>query len=151
MNRLQGTWRLVDWSASIGGKPVRPFGGDTTGLITYTEESRMWGTLMRVDRENVDAPTLAAASVEERAVAAAGYLNYAGTYRIEGNSVIHFVEVSLYPNWIGGEQVRRIDWVENPAGGYDLVLSARDTRPDGSEIANRLQWRRLAEWDQSLS
>lgn len=143
MNDFVGTWRLVEWTATINGRQARPFRGDTTGLITYTDDGRMWGTLMRVDRDNVDAPTLASATVEERSRAAAGYLNYAGAYRVEGDTVIHTVELSLYPNWIGGEQVRDVEWVAGPAGTRDLVLSALDHHPDGTEVYNRLHWRQI--------
>ena len=128
---------------------MKPFGGVTTGLLTYTPEGRMWGTLMRVDREPVDGHTLAAAPADQRALAAAGYLNYAGSYRVEGSTVIHSVEVSLFPNWIGGDQHRSMEWVENERGGHDLVLSARSTTDEGTSTYNRLQWRRLEEWDQT--
>lgn len=140
---LIGTWRLKQWTATVDGRAVTPFGGATTGLLTYTEDMRMWGTLMRVDRSPVDADTLAAAAVEERAAAAAGYLNYAGTYRLEGERVIHSVEVSLYPNWIGGDQHRSIEWLPTKDGHFDLVLSATSVNRHGQEVTNRLQWRRL--------
>lgn len=45
---------------------------------------------------------------------------YAGTYEIDGNSVVHYVDISLFPNWIGGEQ-RRIARLD----GDRLALLAR--------------------------
>ncbi len=143
---LVGTWKLVEWTAEVDGKPVTPFGGETTGLITYTGDGRMWGTLMRVDRPLVDGDTLAAASEPERAAAAAGYLNYAGTYRLEGSTVVHEVEVSLFPNWIGTDQVREMQWASNEGGGQDLLLSAQSTSSKGEAVSNRLVWRRLEDW-----
>lgn len=144
---IVGTWRLVSWTADVDGHPLKPFGGETTGLITYTDEGRMWGTLMRVDRDRLDAPTLAAAAERDRALAAAGYLNYAGTYRVEPGRVLHQVEVSLYPNWIGTEQVREMEWEPNHAGSVDLILSAAVAQQDGRVVSNRLVWRRLDDWD----
>lgn len=144
---IVGTWKLVEWTASVDGKPMTPFGGETTGLITYTNDGRMWGTLMRVDRPLVDGDTLAAAPESERAAAAAGYLNYAGTYRLEGSTVIHEVEVSLFPNWIGTDQVREVGWAPNAHGGKDLLLSAESTSRKGETVTNRLIWRRLEDWD----
>lgn len=146
---LVGTWKLVEWEADIDGRPVTPFGGPTTGLLTYTSDGRMWGTLMRVDRPKVDGDTLAAAPEVERAAAAAGYLNYAGTYVVDGDVVIHFVEVSLFPNWIGGQQVRSMEWVPNQTGGTDLVLSAISETRAGNRASNRLRWRRLSDWASS--
>lgn len=144
---LVGTWKLVEWTAAVDGKPVTPFGGETTGLITYTADGRMWGTLMRVDRPPVDGDTLAAAPESERAAAAAGYLNYAGTYRLEGSTVIHEVEISLFPNWIGTDQIREMTWEPNNGGGDDLVLAAASTSRQGEIVTNRLIWRRLENWD----
>ncbi len=144
---LVGTWKLVEWTAAVDGRPMTPFGGETTGLITYTEDGRMWGTLMRVDRPLVDGDTFAAAPEPERATAAAGYLNYAGTYRLEGTTVVHEVEVSLFPNWIGTEQVREMQWARNNRGGHDLLLSAKSTSRKGEIVTNRLIWRRLDDWD----
>ncbi|MEX1038124.1 MAG: lipocalin-like domain-containing protein [Acidimicrobiia bacterium] len=143
---IVGTWKLVDWTAAIDDKPVTPFGGETTGLITYTEDGRMWGTLMRVDRPPVDGDTLAAAPESERAAAAAGYLNYAGTYRLEGSTVVHSVEMSLFPNWIGTDQVREMEWAPNNNGGTDLILAAASTSSRGETVTNRLIWRRLEDW-----
>lgn len=144
---LVGTWKLVEWTAAVDRKPVTPFGGETTGLITYTEGGRMWGTLMRVDRPLVDGDTLAAAPESERAAAAAGYLNYAGTYRLEGSTVVHEVEVSLFPNWIGTDQVREMEWAQNDRGGHDLLLSAQSISSKGEIVTNHLIWRRLEDWD----
>lgn len=144
---LVGTWKLVEWTASVDGEPVTPFGGETTGLITYTADGRMWGTLMRVDRPLVDGDTLAAAPESERAAAAAGYLNYAGTYRLAGSTVVHEVEVSLFPNWIGTDQVREMQWAPNDRGGRDLLLSAESTSSKGEIVVNHLIWRRLEYWD----
>lgn len=144
---LVGTWKLVEWTAAVDGKPVTPFGGETTGLITYTIDGRMWGTLMRVERPLVDGDTLAAAPESERAAAAAGYLNYAGTYRLEGSTVVHEVEVSLFPNWIGTDQIREMQWAPNDRGGHDLVLSAQSTSSKEEIVTNRLIWRRLEDLD----
>ncbi|MEX0756893.1 MAG: lipocalin-like domain-containing protein, partial [Acidimicrobiia bacterium] len=89
MESLVGTWRLVDWTASVDDTVTRPFGGRAEGILTYTEDGRMWATLQRQDRALLGSGTLAAATAEQRAVAAAGYLSYAGTYTVDGDRVIH--------------------------------------------------------------
>ena len=139
MSSLVGTWRLVEWAVTRDGVPApKPFGGTPTGLLTYTADGRMSATLMRTDRPDLGSATLASATVEQRATAAAGYLAYAGTYRIDGDRVRHVVEVSLFPDWVGGMQERQIDWEDG-----DLVLSADTPTPDGHEESNRLRWRRV--------
>lgn len=140
MSSLIGNWRLVEWTAEVGSRVQRPFGGDVAGLLTYTADGRMWATLMKNDRNPVAASTLAGATARDRAAAAAGYINYAGSYTRDGDRVLHHVEVSLLPNWVGTDEVRQVGWIDG-----DLELS---TLPavgrSGVEIVNRLRWRRIA-------
>lgn len=109
------------------------------GRLTYTADSHMWATLMRRDRTLITAATLAGATAIDRAAAAAGYLNYTGTYTELDGRVVHHVELSLMPNWVGGDQERNIGWEDE-----DLVLS---TDPEigrsGEQIVNFLRWRRI--------
>ena len=47
-------------------------------------------------------------------------MSYCGRYEFRGDTVIHRVELSLFPNWIGGYQERLVDLRENR-----LTLSTR--------------------------
>jgi hypothetical protein len=139
MSKLVGTWELVEWTATVGDRSQRPFGGDVMGRLTYTVDGHMWATLMRRDRRPLTATTLAGATASERAAAAAGYLNYTGTYTEMADRVIHHVELSLMPNWVGGDQERIVSWIDG-----DLVLSTEpETGRSGEVIVNRLRWRRI--------
>lgn len=139
MSDLVGTWELVDWTASVGSRRQRPFGGEVTGKLTYTADGHMWATLMRRERPAVSAASLAGATASERAAVAAGYLNYAGTYTVLGDRVVHHVQVSLLPNWVGEDQERVVRWIDG-----DLELSTDpETGRTGEPIVNRLRWRRL--------
>lgn len=98
----------------------------------------MWAVLQKRDRPPLRTGTLAAASAEQRAAAAAGYLSYGGSYVVDGNRVVHYVDTALFPDWIGGEQVRLIDW-----NGDELILSTLpETTTGGRTVVNRLRWRR---------
>ena len=145
MNDLIGTWRLVDWSFSVdAGRETRPWGGVAVGLLTYTEDGRMWAALMRPDRVASPTETLSGAPADVRASAAAGYLTYAGRYSIRDQEVIHHVEVSLLPNWVGIDEVRIASWLENGDGTRDLVLSTHPTTTGaGRTTVNRLRWRKI--------
>jgi hypothetical protein len=135
---LVGTWTLVDWTASVDETVLRPFGGKAEGWLTYTEDGRMWAALQRRDRAALGTGTLAAATAEQRAAAAAGYLSYGGRYTRDGDRVVHHVETSLFPDWIGAVQIRLISWVRD-----DLVLSTPDERSAGGRtVVNRLRWSR---------
>jgi hypothetical protein len=57
---------------------------------------------------------------------------------MDGDRVVHHVETSLFPDWIGAVQIRLISWV-----GDDLVLSTPDeTSAGGRTVVNRLRWSR---------
>jgi hypothetical protein len=51
---------------------------------------------------------LGAAPDAEIAAAARDYFAYCGTYELRGGEVVHRVELSLLPNWIGAEQVQLV-------------------------------------------
>jgi hypothetical protein len=138
--RLVGTYRLLDWVFTLDDLlPRRPFGDDAIGLLTYTADGRMWATLMKKDRPDLGTATLAAAPEAARAEAAAGYLSYAGTYEVDGNDVVHRVEVSLLPDWVGDYQRRHYAFE-----GDELVLTTPVTiTSEGKRAKNTLRWRRI--------
>ncbi|MFV1999359.1 MAG: lipocalin-like domain-containing protein [Acidimicrobiia bacterium] len=145
MHDLVGTWRLIDWTVTMrSGRVTRPFRGKATGSITYTNEGRMVATLMKADRERIGTRTLNEATAFERGTAAAGYLSYAGTYEIIDDQVHHQVELSLFPDWVGGVQIRHITWIKNGDGTTDLELSDRGSNNHGAAIM-RLTWHRITE------
>ena len=49
-------------------------------------------------------------------------MNYSGPYRIVGDTVIHHVETSLYPDWVSTDLVRTYKFA-----GDQLILRAEDT------------------------
>ncbi|MGB5380731.1 MAG: lipocalin-like domain-containing protein [Acidimicrobiia bacterium] len=144
MKSLIGTWRLVEWTFTVDdSRPTRPWGGNPGGLLTYTEDRRMTASLMSHGRPPAPTRTLSAAPIDIRAAAAAGYLSYAGSYSMDGDDVLHHIELSLMPNWVGTTERRLIEWVPSERG-YDLVLSTPPTKTDGGRTAvNRLRWERI--------
>lgn len=144
MRNLVGTWRLVEWTFTVDdSRPTRPWGGDPIGLLTYTDEGRMSASLMSRDRPHAPTGTLSAAPADIRAAAAAGYLSYSGAYSVDDDGVLHHIELSLMPNWVGTTERRHIEWIETD-NGHDLVLSTPPTKTDGGRTAiNRLRWARL--------
>jgi len=140
---LVGSWRLVDWTVTVGDRSRRPWSGKATGLLTYTEDGRMWAALMATDRPHIPTKTLSAAPPHIRASAASGFVTYAGSYSVDGDDVVHHVEVSLLPNWVGTDERRHVGWVET-GDGLDLELTTPPTETDGGRVAvQRLQWTRI--------
>ena len=109
----------------------------------------MWAALMATDRPDVPTRTLSAAPPAMRAAAAAGFLIYAGSYSIDGDDVIHHVEVSLLPNWVGTSERRHIDWIQTD-NGLDLELTTPPTDTDGGRVfVQWLQWTRISDGESS--
>lgn len=143
MDALVGDWELVEWTATVGDSVTRPFGGDVVGRLSYTPGGRMWAMLQRRDRPHLGTTTFAAATEPQRAAASRNFLAYSGRYVVDrsGGTVVHHVDGALFPDWIGGEQVRHIAWE-----GEELVLSSPpESTSGGRTVVNRLRWRRSGE------
>jgi hypothetical protein len=85
------------------------------------------------------ADDLLSATKEEEALAEETYLSYCGRYDFLGDTVVHHVEMSLFPNWIGGDQVRVVDLRENR-----LTLSTRALLLRGIQQTAHLIWERVS-------
>ena len=108
-NPLIGTWRLLSWEnrSLDDGEVSYPLGEDSTGYIIYNEDGYMFVAIMAPHRLRFVADDLLSATKEEEAQAEETYVSYCGRYDLLGDKVVHHVELSLFPNWIGGDQERR--------------------------------------------
>jgi Lipocalin-like domain len=139
-NPLTGTWRLVSWEnrSVVGGEVSYPLGKDAVGYIMYGQDGYMSVAIMRPDRAKFTAEDLFGGGAEERAQAAATYVSYCGRYELRGDTVVHRVELSLFPNWIGVEQERLVE-----VAGDRLILSTRPILLGGVQRTARLIWERV--------
>src|ERR1700748_2019597 len=92
-----GTWKLVDYSfLHEDGTVEKPWGENVVGYLLYSAEGYMSGNLSPAGRrQNVEA------TEGQKPRRKRDYIAYAGPYTVEGNTVTHHVEVSLFPNWLG--------------------------------------------------
>lgn len=136
---LVGTWRLVSWENSgADGLISRPLGEEAIGYITYTRDGYVFVAIMRPGRAKFAAEDLFGGSAEEYARDAGTYVSYCGRYEFRGDSVVHRVELSLFPNWVGVEQERLVD-----LSGDRLTLSTRPMLLGGTRRTARLVWERV--------
>lgn len=137
---LVGTWRLRSWeSRGEDGSVVLPFGPEPLGYVVYTADGRMITTISEADRAAIGGDVLTGPS-EARVAAFASFISYSGTFRVEGGAVKHSVEISLFPDWVGGEQQRH---VELSADGKRLTLST-DPMPTAGRVGrHHLTWERI--------
>ena len=139
-NPLIGTWRLLSWenrSVADGGVS-HPLGRDAVGYIMYGPDGYMSVAISRPDRARFAAGDLLGGGEEERARAAETYVSYCGTYEFRGETVVHFVELSLFPNWVGAQQERLVE-----VAGDRLVLSTRPILLGGVQRTAHLIWERI--------
>jgi hypothetical protein len=67
-----------------------------------------------------------------------GFVAYAGRYSFHGDRVVHHVELSLFPNWVGSDQERSVELT-----GDRLTLSASPLLLAGKQQVPRLVWERV--------
>jgi hypothetical protein len=61
-----------------------------------------------------------------------------GRYSFHGDRVVHHVELSLFPNWVGTDQQRPVERT-----GDRPILSARPLLLAGKQQVPRLVWERV--------
>jgi Lipocalin-like domain len=135
---LVGVWRLESCDVSDGSEVVlRPFGDAPVGFLVYTNEGTMTAAIMRGGRKHCAANDILMATDAEKVSLVEGYLSYAGTFDIRGDRIVHQVEVSLFPNWVGmsHERIARID-------GSVLELFTDPVLLGGRSRVAHMRWRR---------
>ena len=136
---LVGAWRLVSWeNRAADGEVTRPMGPDPVGYLIYTADRRFSVMISRARRAPFAGRDLLGGSAEEKAAAVDGFTAYAGRYSFDGERVTHHVELSLFPNWVGGDQERSAQLSERR-----LVLRAGPLLLAGKQQVACLVWERV--------
>jgi len=137
---LIGSWRLRQWvSVTDEGADSLPMGDAPNGLLIYAADGLMITMLGPGDRPRFASDDVTGGTVDERASAFASFVAYGGTFDIDGDTVHHHVETSLYPNWIGTVQRRRWELDET---GRRLTLTSPPITLGGLTRIQRLTWER---------
>jgi hypothetical protein len=135
MMEITGTWTLESWDRiDADGSTSNPFGSGPTGLLVYTPDGNMAVMMAAADRPKLDTDDPVGGSMEARAGAYSTCLAYVGRYRLDGKSVIHELETSLFPNWSGTQQVRPFVLDDKR-----LILQVRDA---DDRLTSEIAWRR---------
>jgi len=140
-NPLIGTWRLLSWenpSVEVG-QVSYPLGEDATGYIIYNEDGYMLVAIIAANRLKFAEDDLLSATKEKETQAEETYVSYCRRYDFLGDTVVHHVEMSLFPDWIGGDQERLVG-----LRGSRLTLSTRSLLLMGIQQTAHLIWERVS-------
>ena len=139
-NPLIGTWRLISWeNKSVeDGQISYPLGKDAAGYIMYNQDGYMFVAIMSPYRLKFAGGDLLSGTPEEEAQAEETFLSYCGRYELQEDAVIHHIELSLFPNWVGADQERLME-----LKGNRLTLSTHPILIQGKEQTAHLIWERV--------
>lgn len=136
---ITGRWDVVSWEQLYDdSRRQLPMGEQLEGFIRYEADGDMVCMICRRDRRRFEQGGQWNAPDAEKAAAYSSMLSYAGRWSVEGDTVSHEVQFSLFPNWVGGVQKRRFRTLENG----DLALEARLEENTPEARTARLVWRR---------
>jgi lipocalin-like protein len=137
---LIGTWLLRRWRLMLeDGSVEEPFGHEPQGVAVWTTDGRMVTTIGHRDRPAAGAD-LSTGDDAARLAAVRTFIAYSGTFAIEGDDVVHTVEMSLDPAWIGTRQRRHVELSDD---GETLILSTDPLLVVGRRGRHRLDWERV--------
>lgn len=141
MNQGQfvGTWKLVSFELrSSKGQVNYPFGDKPVGYIIYNQDGFMSVAFMASERQKFASNDPQKGTMEEKSSAMDTFFSYCGRYEVQGDRIVHHIEVSLFPNWTGMEQQRLYEFE-----GDRLTLSTPPFQVAGVEQTAHLVWERV--------
>jgi hypothetical protein len=134
-----GVWRLISWeNRAADGEVTYPMGVDALGYLIYTADGRFAVMISRQDRPSFAGSDLLGGTTEEKTRAVEGFVAYGGRYIFHGDRVVHHVELSLFPNWVGTDQKRVAEFSEGR-----MTLSVGPLLLGGKHQVARLVWERI--------
>lgn len=138
-----GAWNLVHWDVQTAdGKHYNyPYGEGAKGTIIYTQAGKMSAQLMQLNRPKFEVSHSWKGTEKELRTAFQGYTAYSGRFKIVDNTVVHQVEMSLFPNWIGTDLIRVFEFRE--AGNQLLLSTIPFATRKGILVKQVLLWERL--------
>ncbi len=141
LDRLVGTWKLVSASSSraSGERNGTPFGPSPAGFLTYAQDGRVTAMISYGGRKRLSSSDSLSAPVEEQAEAFSTFIAYAGRYTLDGDKVIHHVEIASIQDWVNTDLIRSIRFE-----GERIVLATPPSLDRGKIQTFELIWQRLA-------
>jgi hypothetical protein len=128
---LYGTWRLISMTRQLiaTGETSDLLGKAPQGFINYGPDGRV---LVIITAEKRPKPAVIEKMTDqERVELFKTVVAYGGTYKYDGKTVTHHIDISWNENWTGTSQVRNVK-----LEGHRLILT---TNPAPSAVDGKLQ------------
>lgn len=140
-NPFAGTWKLIrSETRTSGGDVFYPLGEDCKGRIFFDADGNLSAQLMQAERPQFASDDMMQGTPEEIIAAYKGYVSFWGAYRFDPDAkeLRYVIEGSLYPNWVGHENLRFYEFA-----GNRLTFKTPRFPMAGEEIEAVLIWERL--------
>jgi Lipocalin-like domain len=135
---IPGTYRLVSEQRTIVDTNEVIPGTGARGYITYSEDGRVIVLIVRQPRPKPDSAEKI--TDQQRIELFRTITAYAGTYRFDGTTIEHSIEISMNEVWSGTKQVRFVK-----RDGDRLIYSTPPFpfHTDGKMSVNTLVWEKV--------
>ena len=137
---IEGLWNLLSMEQRYDdGRVIYPFGKNVEGRIYYGADKSMFCAIQKCGRTPFSTGKQWTADDAEKARAYNDYLTYCGRYELDVDTATHHIEISLYPDWIGKQQARKIRLV---GGRLHITARLEDNTPEAR--TSLLVWERAS-------
>jgi hypothetical protein len=134
-----GAWKLISVETrDENGELFRR--GHRTGYLLYSEQGYVSVAFMKEGRPIFASGDIRGGTEEEKIAAVEGYVSYCGRFEVKGDKVVHKIEVSLFPNWVGVNQERLYEFE-----GGRLTLSTPLMLLGGRQLSTHVIWERASQ------
>jgi hypothetical protein len=138
--KFVGTWKLLSLEIPLAdGSVMEPYGDTPMGMAMFDHNNNFVAQIMKPKRKEFEANHQLEGTPEEIKEAFEGYSAYFGTFEVtDDKTLVNNVEGSMYPNWIGGEQIRYYKFYDN-----FLELHTPPMKKGYTEYTVVMKWERV--------
>jgi hypothetical protein len=133
-----GTWKLISFELKKDDHISYPMGENPLGFLMYAENERMAVMMSDKNRSHISSEDITNIPEDEKSQLADGFIAYSGTYEISNDKIVHHVEMSFIPNWIGRPLERFYELDDGK-----LILKTPAEKIDGVVFISRLIWEKI--------
>jgi Lipocalin-like domain len=139
-DKVIGTWKFVSWVyKNENNQIIDYFGKGAVGILMYDRSGYMNVQIMKAGRMPFVSDAIYGGTAEETRNAFDSYIAYFGKYyESSPGELVHVVEGSLFPNWLGDKQMRYGKLV-----GNQLVLHTAPIPTSFGNTVFYLTWERV--------